>query len=85
MKKVCIGSGSAYWGDMLEPAVEMGGMRSVPAADDATAEFDKICAKQIIAEMQKEHVEKVKPHKKEMIELMTRYGNMLVGQYIKDQ
>ena len=23
MKKVCIGSGSAFWGDMLEPAVEM--------------------------------------------------------------
>ena len=23
MKKVLIGSGSAYWGDMLEPAVEM--------------------------------------------------------------
>jgi len=23
MKKVIIGSGSAYWGDMLEPALEM--------------------------------------------------------------
>ena len=23
MRKITIGSGSAYWGDMLEPAVEM--------------------------------------------------------------